>query len=81
MGRSKAVRTNWAVIALFILLCIVCIPLFGISITRSVADAETVRCLDDFLKDFRLSEITLLPEHPKPFLDNVMFFYGLLTGK
>lgn len=45
------------------------------------SDAETQKCMEDFLKDFRFGEITKLPDRPKSLGDSVEFFWDLIKQK
>lgn len=47
----------------------------------TMADPETLRCYEDFLKDFRPGEITAMPFNRGPIVNDIIFLYRLATGQ
>ncbi len=74
-------RTSWLIITLFIVFVLVSLSTTSGAVIYMTSDAETQKCMEDFLKDFRLGEITKLPDRPKSFIDSVEFFWDLIKQK
>ena len=81
-------RTKWSVVLLFVLICAVCMPAPVAVYYTVYADAETKKCMEDFLKDFRPGDITQMPSDKDnwaawagEFGDNVKFLWELVTRK
>lgn len=74
-------KTRWSVVLAFVLLVLVCLSAPPTVYFTCVADKETVKCAQDFIRDFYPDALFDMPEHPKSLADNFRFFYDLFRGR